>query len=91
MNSGGQTGLRLQREGSGVISQELAMGVAVAAVGLYFTGRAPWIVAETRKGRWLKERLGEAHAIQFVRFVAITFTLLGLLLASGIIEPLRWE
>ncbi|WP_131818374.1 MULTISPECIES: hypothetical protein [Planctopirus] len=79
------------RKGDRVISQELAMGLALIGMSLFFLQRAVWIVAETRKGQWLKSRLGEDRAVMTVRLIAMSFALIGGLLAAGVIEPWRWE
>ena len=66
------------------------MGMAVAllcAAGLWHDR---WFLENTGKGQRLVRRLGEANALWTLRGLFAAGALLGLLLAVGIITPIRW-
>lgn len=74
-----------------MISPQLFMGAVVAlmcAIGLCCDR---WFLRETRKGRRLVSTLGESRAVVVWRVVLVLGSVFGILLAIGLINPIRWE
>jgi len=72
------------------LSQEMAMGVAVAIVCLLLLLRERWILAETVKGQRLVKWCGATRASWLLRSLLLAGALFGGLLAGGVIRPLKW-
>lgn len=49
-----------------------------------------WLIEQTRKGRWLAERWGATQAERVLVAILLCGVALGLLLAIGVIKPVRW-
>lgn len=69
---------------------QIFMGAAMALVCLVGLQNGNWILANTGKGRWLVERMGDARARVVLRLVLVVGVVAGALLAADIIRPLRW-
>jgi hypothetical protein len=52
--------------------------------------RRRWLIEHTRKGRWLAERWGAAQAERVLVAILLCGVALGVLLALGVINPVRW-
>lgn len=50
-----------------------------------------WFIANTGKGRRLAETFGESRAVWVWRVALLAGVAFGLLLATGQINPLRWD
>lgn len=72
------------------LSQNMAMGIAIALTCLMLLFRERWFLAQTPKGQRLVRRFGPDKALWVFRGVLLVFTSIGLLLASGILRPLKW-
>ena len=64
-----------------------SMVAALCAAGLW---QETWLLAETRKGQELVRRFGRETAHWMVRIGLALGLGLGLLLATGVINPIRW-
>ena len=49
-----------------------------------------WLIGHTRKGRWLAGRCGAVRAEQVLAAILLCGVALGVLLAIGVINPVRW-
>jgi len=72
------------------LSQNMAMGIAIALTCLMLLFRERWFLAQTSKGQRLVRRFGPDRALWVFRSVLLVFTSIGLLLASGILRPMKW-
>ncbi len=71
-------------------SDQVLMGVGVAVVCLAGLVRADWFLAETRKGQRLVRWLGQPWAGRVFRALMGLGIVFGLLLASGVVNPVQW-
>jgi hypothetical protein len=69
---------------------QVLMGTAIAATCLVGAWHSLWLVEQTRKGQRLAEVLGAGPALWIVRSALICGAMLGALLATGVVNPLRW-
>lgn len=69
---------------------QVFMGVAIAAACLAGLWKGRWFLTNTRKGRRLVGWLGENSALWILRGLLASGLLFGILLAGGIINPVRW-
>lgn len=72
------------------VSQDTAMGVAMIFFCVMLLFRERWFLAETTKGQRLVQRFGSATAVWILRGCLLAVALLGGLLATGIVKPIRW-
>lgn len=70
---------------------QIIMGCGIALVSLLLLVRARWIAAETRKGQWLTTRFGPDRAVWIITGFGVVAIVFGIGLATGVIQPLRWE
>ena len=70
--------------------EQTLMGTAVAVACVVGLKHSEWLVKNTKKGRWLTERLGEKKALWSVRVFLVFGVLFGVLLAVGIVSPVTW-
>ncbi|MEZ6068065.1 MAG: hypothetical protein R3B90_20660 [Planctomycetaceae bacterium] len=61
---------------------------AICAVGYW---RERWLLSQTPKGRWLVRRLGGSKATWLLRVLLAAGLGFGVLLATGVINPIRWS
>ncbi len=74
-----------------VPGDQIAMGIGcvlVCAAGLWFDR---WFLAETAKGRALAQRLGEERGLWVLRVLFGGGIVFGVLLATGIVNPIQWN
>lgn len=69
---------------------QILFGTVLALVSAFVLRIEGRIVDETPKGRRLVERVGRPWAVRIVRGTALAFLALGVLLATGIVNPIRW-
>lgn len=63
------------------------IAAGLSAVGLW---SVDWLIGNTRKGGWLRERHGEKNARWILRGVFAVGFLFGVLLATNVIRPVSW-
>lgn len=74
----------------GKLSQDLAMGIAIVLACLMFLSQEQRFLTQTTKGQRLVQRFGATRAPWIFRGMLLALTILGGLLAAGIIHPVRW-
>lgn len=70
--------------------EQILMGLTTAALcgaGLYGEG---WLLTETRKGQKLVAACGADMAVWILRGLLTAGIVFGVLLATGIVNPIRW-
>lgn len=84
-------GTRLQEGSQHMISEQALIGsttAALCAIGLW---RQDWLLEETRKGRRLVRWCGAAAAPWVLRIGLALGLGFGVLLAAGVVNPIRWS
>jgi hypothetical protein len=71
-------------------SQDAVMGIAIVLCCVLLLFRERWFLAETGKGQRLVQQFGFDLAVWILRGVLLSIAVLGGLLASGIVRPIRW-
>ncbi len=71
--------------------EQILIGVLSAMLCVVGLCRESWLLAETPKGRKLVASLGGRRAQWVLRCLLAVGVLFGLLLALGVVNPLRWE
>lgn len=66
------------------------MGIAMVLFCLMILFRERWFLAETNKGQRLVRRFGDSGALWVLRSILVTIAIVGILLATGVIHPIRW-
>lgn len=74
-----------------MLDSQVFMGIAVAFLCLVGLATHRWLVEQTAKGHRLSARFGEAEARWIVQFLFAAGILFGGALASGLINPVRWN
>lgn len=72
------------------MSEETAIGLAIAALCLLGLWHSRWFRDETRKGKRLARWFGATGALWVLRVLFGAGAALGVLLALGILRPVRW-
>jgi hypothetical protein len=67
------------------------MGTATAALCVLGFWQDRWFLAHTGKGRALVRKLGDDRARWVLRSLFAAGIVLGVLLATGVVNPMRWE
>ena len=67
------------------------MGVTVAVLSLVGILNVRWLAVETNKGQWFVKKWGEDKGIIVLRSLLFLFFLFGVLLASGVVNPVHWN
>lgn len=70
--------------------ESLVIGIGTALVGVFGLLRREWLLAETPKGRFLVTSMGLQKARSVVMFLCGVLLIFGSLLATGVLQPLRW-
>lgn len=70
--------------------EQVFIGGATAALCLAGIWKGPWLLEHTRKGQRLVNWFGPDRAPWVLRFAMISGAIFGILLAIGIINPIRW-
>lgn len=71
-------------------ADQIFMGTASAVMCLVGLWHSVWLIEQTRKGQRLGELLGVPRALWTVRGFLLCGVVLGVLLAFGVVNPLRW-
>ena len=71
-------------------TEQIFIGSVFALVCLVVVWQAPWMCEHSRFGRGLARRLGEPAGVWTLRAIFAALAVFGLLLASGVVSPLRW-
>ncbi|MBL8851073.1 MAG: hypothetical protein JNG89_15445 [Planctomycetaceae bacterium] len=71
-------------------ADQIFMGTASAVMCVVGLRYSVWLIEQTRKGQRLAELLGAARALMAVRAFLVCGAVLGVLLAFGVVNPLRW-
>lgn len=74
-----------------MVDPQVFMGVTIAALCLVAVAKERWLLANTRKGQHLIERVGEQRACWIIRAVFGTGVVFGGALAGGLIDPVHWN
>lgn len=72
-------------------TEQVLIGGTTAALCLAGLRHAEWLLEHTRKGRRLATRFGDVGAARILKLLLLAGALFGGLLASGIINPIRWS
>lgn len=70
--------------------EQIFMGAATCALCAIGLAQRRWLLENTRKGRWLVERLSYPRANRVVCVFLAAGAVLGALLAIGIVNPVQW-
>lgn len=70
--------------------EQVFIGSATAILCLLGLWQNAWFLEHTRKGRRLADRLGIRNARWVVRGLFAAGAVFGVLLAAGVINPVRW-
>ena len=73
-----------------MLREQMAMGLGVAALSLLGLFQSSWLIARTRKGQWLVNRLGPERGLWGLRAALLLAAAFGVALATGWINPVRW-
>lgn len=76
---------------SGMSRESLLLGLGTALIGATGLVRREWWLTETPKGRFLVESMGPMKARLLHAGICLVFLVFGVLLASGVLTPLRWK
>ena len=74
-----------------MVDPQVFVGVTVAMLCCFGLTRHRWIVEHTTKGHRLSARFGKVKARWIVQCLFAAGVLFGGALASGLINPLRWN
>jgi hypothetical protein len=74
-----------------MISEQLLIGGTTAMLCVHGLWRQQWLLTETRKGRLLVSWFGPQSASWVLRTCLTLGIGFGVLLAAGIINPVRWS
>jgi hypothetical protein len=74
-----------------MISQDMAMGLAIVAVCCCGLIKLEWLMHHSRNCQRLAELWGPNHGRGAVRFVLLAGIVVGSFLAAGWIHPWRWD
>ncbi|MEX0715855.1 MAG: hypothetical protein WD066_04675 [Planctomycetaceae bacterium] len=72
------------------MNERILIGALTAILCAWGLWSDRWFLEETRKGRALARRVGPDVAVWILRALFFCGILFGLLLATGIIRPVRW-
>jgi hypothetical protein len=70
--------------------EQIIIGAATAVLCVIGLMQHRWLLENTRKGRWLVERVGSVHAAWLLCALLAGGAVFGALLAIGIVNPVRW-
>lgn len=70
--------------------ESLLIGIGTALIGGAGMWNRAWLLAETPKGRFLVEAVGASRARGLMTTFFVLLVGVGLLLAAGWIQPIRW-
>lgn len=73
------------------LTQDQGMGIAIVAACCLILARERWFLKETKKGQRLVTWLGPDRAIWAMRGILGLVATVGILLASEVIRPIRWQ
>ena len=80
-----------RKQGSVAVPKEqIFIGSVFAVVCVIVVWQAPWMCEHSRFGQSLARRLGERAGVWTIRAIFGGLAVLGVLLASGVVSPLRW-
>ena len=82
--------VRAVRSAADVPKDQIFIGSVFAVVCLAVVWRAAWIREHSRFGRGLANWLGETPGLWAIRGIFAALAVFGVLLAVGVISPLRW-
>ena len=68
--------------------EQLLMGCGSAALCLWGLIKSNWFYEETKKGRWLSDRMGESRGLLVLRLLFVLGIAFGVALATNLIRPL---
>ena len=71
-------------------TEQIAMGAMIALLCGFGLWHLRWLVGRTRKGQWLRERLGERRALWVFGGLLAAGIAFGALLATDVIRPVQW-
>lgn len=74
-----------------MIDPQVFMGIAVALLSGLGLVKHSWLLEQTAKGHRLSARFGEARARWIVQVAFVAGIAFGGALASGLINPVRWN
>lgn len=72
------------------MAERMIIGGVIAALCLFGLWHGRWLLAETRKGQRLAGWLGRERGLLVLRVLLGTGVILGVLLATGVLRPVRW-
>jgi hypothetical protein len=70
--------------------EQIFIGAATAVLCAIGLVQRRWVLENTRKGRWLVERVGPRHAARVLVALLACGAVFGTLLAIGVVNPVRW-
>lgn len=70
--------------------EQAFVGTATAVLCLAGLRCNAWLLEHTRKGRRLVGRFGTVPAVWILRGLFVAGAIFGVLLATGVINPVRW-
>jgi hypothetical protein len=74
-----------------MVTQQTAMGIAIAAtcaVGLWFHN---WLLVNTRHGQRLVRWFGDERGLHVLCALLVAGIVFGILLASDVVRPIHWK
>lgn len=71
-------------------ADQILMGSAIAVMCVIGAWHSPWLIEHTRKGQRLSNWFGPVRAVWVLRGMLACGAVLGALLATGVVNPLRW-
>ena len=71
-------------------SEQILIGAATAVLCAIGLVQRRWLLENTRKGRWLVERVGPVRAAWVLVALLAGGAVFGALLAIGIVKTVRW-
>ncbi len=66
------------------------MGCGVAVMSLIGLLNTRWLIEQTRKGEWLRQKTGDRNAGRILQACFLSGIIFGILLAVDIIRPVQW-
>ena len=70
--------------------EQIFIGGATALLCLAGLCHNAWLLEHTRKGRRLVDCFGTVRAVWILRCLFVAGAIFGVLLATGVINPVRW-